>query len=118
VAALALVGALGLVAVAVACSLSDVKRTTCTNDNQCAGAFGTGSRCQGGYCTDPATAPTCNPAGTEPDGRPCFGCPPTKTVEFHNACTDSTCQPFDNATRLTKLTADGGLPPLPSDGGP
>jgi hypothetical protein len=112
VATLALAGALGLVAVAAACSLSDVKRTTCTNDNQCAGAFGAGSTCQAGYCTDPVPAPTCNPAGTDSAGHPCFACPPMKTVEFHTACTDAKCASFDN-TRLTNLTADGGLPPLP-----
>jgi hypothetical protein len=68
-----------------ACSLGDVKRNPCTSDDQCAAAFGTGSLCAGGYCTDPGTSTGPNVA----------------------------CVPFDDATRVTKLLPDGGLPPLP-----
>jgi hypothetical protein len=111
--ALALAGVLGVGIVAAACSLSDVKRANCTSDAQCAGAFGMGSTCQGGYCTDPTGGPMCNPAQTDSMGRPCYGCPPMTQAQFHTACTDVMCQPFDNAHRLTNLAPDGGLPPLP-----
>lgn len=46
-----------------------------------------------------------------PDG--CFNCAPTKPVEVLNACTDATCEPFDNKARLPLLRGDGTLPPLP-----
>jgi hypothetical protein len=44
----------------------------------------------------------------------CFPCTPTNSQQIANACTSATCVPFDDATRLTNLTADGGLPPLPA----
>ncbi len=111
-AALALGGALAIAA--ASCSLADFKHDACATDAQCAGAFGAGSKCQAGYCTDPKTTTTmtdCNKTGA--DGKPCYGCAPATQLEFHTACTGAACQPFDNAKRLTKLTADGGLPPLP-----
>ena len=43
----------------------------------------------------------------------CYSCVPTVTVEFLNACTSAACVPFDD-TRVTRLLADGGLPPLPA----
>ncbi len=48
-----------------------------------------------------------------PDG--CFDCPEGKTELYLlvNACTDSSCSPFNNKTRLPKLNNDGSLPPLP-----
>jgi hypothetical protein len=112
-----LVMALPPVIAGAACSLTDVRRDACSTDDQCAAAFGIGSACgPGGYCTDPTVSPTCN--GTTDAGLACFACAPTSTPEFENACTAATCVPFDDATRLTKLTADGGLPPLPPfDGG-
>jgi hypothetical protein len=52
------------------------------------------------------------------DAGGCYSCPPTTSDEILNACTDAGCKPFANSTRLQHLTADGGLPPLPSpDGG-
>jgi hypothetical protein len=47
-----------------------------------------------------------------PDG--CFACEPTSSIELTNACTDATCEPFENTTdRLPLLERDGSLPPLP-----
>jgi hypothetical protein len=62
-----------------------------------------------GTAEGPAEAAPC---GTEA-GR-CYPCTPTTPIEFLNACTSAACIPFDNATRLTRLLPDGGLPPLPS----
>ncbi len=42
----------------------------------------------------------------------CFACPPTTSTQFLNRCTTASCARFDSA-RLTRLNADGGLPPLP-----
>ncbi len=95
---------------AAACSLGNVAHDDCTTDTQCAAAFGAGSRCQTGFCTE-ATSPGCQKTGA--DGHACFGCTPKVTSDFETACTDATCAPFDDAKRLTKLTPDGGLPPLP-----
>ena len=104
--------ALPPVIVGAACSLTDVRRDACTSDAQCAAAFGLGSSCgPGGYCTDPTVSSSC--AGMNDAGVACYACTPTTTQEIENACTGSTCVPFDDATRLTNLTADGGLPPLP-----
>ncbi len=103
----ALLGA--ITALASACSLSNQKHDPCKDDAQCATVFGAGSKCVAGYCTDPMGV-ECQQTGK--DGRACYGCPPKTTPEFHNACTDAQCAPFDEK-RLTKLTPDGGLPPLP-----
>jgi hypothetical protein len=49
----------------------------------------------------------------------CYPCAPSSQAQFLNACTSASCVPFD-ATRLTHLSPDGGLPPLPTpavDGG-
>lgn len=95
-----------------ACSLTDVRRDACTSDEQCAAAFGLGSACQSsGYCSDPTVSPSC--ASTNDAGLACYACTPTSTQQIENACTGSVCVPFDDATRLANLTADGGLPPLP-----
>jgi hypothetical protein len=102
--------ALAVGTTAAACSLGNVAHEDCTTDTQCAAAFGAGSRCETGFCTE-ATSPGCQKTGA--DGRACFGCTPKVTRDFETACTDATCAPFDDAKRLTKLTPDGGLPPLP-----
>jgi hypothetical protein len=110
--ALTLAGALGLSMLASSCSIANVKNTACTSDAQCAAAFTAGSTCQqDGFCTDPTNMADCDQTGK--NGLACYGCPPKTQTEFHTACTTAACQPFDNAKRLTKLTADGGLPPLP-----
>lgn len=95
------------------CSLRGIHRDDCENDAQCVKLFGSGSTCAEGYCTDPVTIidPSCEQK--TPDGRVCNACPPKTQVEYLNACTSAACEPFDNKTRLTKLTADGGLPKLP-----
>jgi len=45
-----------------------------------------------------------------PEG--CYSCEPKETLQYLNHCTDSECEPFDNATRLP-LLKDGKLPALP-----
>jgi hypothetical protein len=62
-----------------------------------------------------ADAQTCNVDLTVQ----CYPCAPSSQAQFLNACTSATCVSFD-ATRLTHLLPDGGLPPLPTpavDGG-
>lgn len=108
--ALALAALAALAMAAASCSLGNIARVDCTSDAQCAQAFGEGSRCDTGYCTA-ASSTSCEKTSAE--GRPCFGCAPKTTPEFQNACTEAACAPFDDATRLTNLTPDGGLPPLP-----
>lgn len=104
----ALVGA-ALMMSAGACSLGNIQRADCSSDAQCDSLF-PGSRCDQGYCTAGTTADC---ATISKDGRPCYQCKQPKTVaQFANACTSAACTPFDDK-RLTKLTADGGLPPLP-----
>ena len=91
------------------CSISNVRRDDCTSDGQCELAFGTGSKCSSGVCTQP-TNPGCEKKGA--NGQNCFSCMPSSTPQFENACSGTTCQPFDKK-RLTHLNTDGSLPPLP-----
>ncbi len=58
-------------------------------------------------------APNCNADPlTFTDPSQCYGCTPTTSPQFANACTTSGCVPFDD-TRLTNLLLDGALPPVP-----
>jgi hypothetical protein len=43
----------------------------------------------------------------------CYPCKPSTDPEFLNACTESTCVPFDDTVRVKNLPADGGLPEVP-----
>lgn len=92
------------------CSLGNIHHDACKTDGECTTAFGAGSKCSDGYCT-PVSNQGCQQKG--PDGRACNACPPVETLDFENACTSAQCAPFDNKNRLTKLLADGTLPPLP-----
>ena len=60
-----------------------------------------------GSVAAPDTAPICT------GDKGCFSCTPMADVEFLGACTDATCVPFDNHSRLANLGADGFLKPLP-----
>jgi len=53
------------------------------------------------------SAPTCK------GGNGCYACAPATDQEYFSACTEATCVPFDNRTRLTNLASDGSLKPLP-----
>ncbi len=58
-------------------------------------------------------APNCDADPlTFTDPMQCYACTPTTSAQFANACTNSTCVPFDD-TRLTNLLPDGALPPVP-----
>jgi hypothetical protein len=74
----------------------------------------------GGSGSSSGTGPTSSTSSTGGgcDAGGCYSCPPTTSEEILNACTDAGCKSFENGKRLQHLTADGGLPPLPSpDGG-
>jgi hypothetical protein len=47
----------------------------------------------------------------------CYSCSPKTSAQFLTACTSAACVPFDDSTRLTKLTSTGELPPLPPASG-
>lgn len=51
-----LLGSLGVLA--AGCSLGNVTRQDCTSDTQCGAAFGLGSTCSDGYCSDAAACAT------------------------------------------------------------
>lgn len=53
-----LVAAVTGLGVAGGCSLGNVSRDDCTTDDQCAAAFGLGSVCDQGFCTEPAGCTT------------------------------------------------------------
>ena len=104
-AALALAFTLG----ALGCSLGNIQREDCTSNEQCAQAFGPGSTCVQGLCTQ---SPNAGCLKKDATGRLCSTCPPQKPGDFAAACTDAMCTSFDNK-RLTHLGKDGGLPGLP-----
>lgn len=43
----------------------------------------------------------------------CMACESGTLADLANRCTNVTCVPFDNRTRLTNLDGNGGLKPLP-----
>jgi hypothetical protein len=47
----------------------------------------------------------------------CWPCAADETAEYLNACTGGDCVQFDQQRIQTLLLADGGLPPIPVDGG-
>jgi hypothetical protein len=110
----------------VACSLIlDKNKDQCATNGDCA-KFGAGFTCNAGVCSKPTTGTdsSVDPDGALPDGAlPDGGCvpkvPKSSREDFLNeACTDSTCVPFDNCARLG-LCGDATLPALvdPPDGG-
>ncbi len=60
-----------------------------------------------------ATVPDAGPTTCQPRSSECWDETPTTSTQLLNACTDSTCVPFDNCARLPLLRPDGTLPPLP-----
>jgi ABC-type phosphate transport system substrate-binding protein len=64
--------------------------------------------------TDEGGAPCVDEQGF--DGLGCYRCEPTDIVTLENACSDATCEPFDNAARLPQLEM-GKLPDLPTGSG-
>lgn len=50
--------ALGLGVLAAGCSLSNVSQTDCKTDTECAAAFGAGSTCKQGFCSEPGGCTT------------------------------------------------------------
>lgn len=62
--------------------------------------------------TDGDDAGCVDPSGF--GGKGCWRCERNTREELLNGCTGASCQPFDNA-RVTKLSADGGLPPVPAN---
>lgn len=113
-----------LLMAASACSLMvDTSITQCRSDQDCTRFGAVCDRAQRVCVSASPTAPETPDAGlsdatgalpapscTGPGG--CFACTPTTEEQIASLCTDSTCVPFDNA-RVTLLTADGHLRPLP-----
>jgi hypothetical protein len=97
----------------------------------------TGGSTGGPTTTAPTTTPSTSESETEPtttttptttdtegetesdtdnpdcEAEGCWSCALEQPEHFLNACTDASCEPFDNAKRLPLLNDDGTLPPLP-----
>ncbi len=90
------------------CSLAIESRDRqCERDADCSGFGAAVCDVAGGVCIQSAGTAGC----VGPDG--CFACPPTKTEEFLNACTDAECIPYDNTQLQGLLQEDGSVPPVP-----
>ncbi len=108
---------------ASACSfMVDTSTTQCRSNSECA-RFGAVCDLQQRVCVNAAPVESADagrfdspsdtmgpPSCTGPAG--CFACIPTTEEQIVSQCTDSTCVPFDNS-RVTLLTPDGHLRPLP-----
>jgi len=68
--------------------------------------------CRGNICVSRSSTTTSTGSAGCVGADGCYSCPPEQNDQFLNACTDAKCAKFD-PNRLTKLTADGGLPQLP-----
>jgi len=105
----------------------------CTTDDACVSSDGTKGVCdRTGICDFSNVGSTSSVGGTSSvgdassvgsggartcdadAGLKCYPCTPTNSEQIANACTLAACVPFDDGARLTKLTVDGGLPPLPT----
>lgn len=89
--------ALGLGAFASACSLTNISRSDCGSDTDCVAAFGVGSTCKAGLCSEPAGCTT---------GHDC------RALAGGGACVDGAC--------VAKIPVDPqcnfpGHPPEPED---
>ena len=87
------------------CSLSNVGRDACEADTECAAAFGVGSKCDDGYCTDPGACTTGHDCRMEYGGGACV----------EGACQqlappNAACDIVEPADLLSKPLAGPGAP--------
>ncbi|EYF02620.1 hypothetical protein [Chondromyces apiculatus] len=99
-------GLLGATASVGACSSTENQQPPVFNATTSGPGTGGGAGGEGGAGGGGGVDPAC----LGPDG--CYQCAPSSDTQFHNACTDAQCAPFDNAARLP-LYNGGELPPLP-----
>ena len=88
---------LGLGATVFGCSLTNVSRSDCTSDNDCAAAFGPGSKCSAGFCSDPKGCTT---------GHDC------RQIQGGGACVEGACVAQFPVDAQCNLAA---APPEPPD---
>jgi branched-chain amino acid transport system substrate-binding protein len=105
---LALFASLALGAPLGGCSLRDVKHDDCKNDDQCAVAFGPGSTCSAGFCSDPATCTTGHDCRKTAGGGACVDGACVGTFPTDPACTNMYNEPPD----ILMQRADGPMAPL------
>lgn len=109
-------GVLVFSALLAACSvLLDKSKDQCTTSGECA-RFGAAFQCVQNVCV--AGASDGGPTGGDGGSDACVPSPKTKNSDFYNEkCTNSSCIPFDNCSKVG--ICDGGLPALvtPPDGG-
>ncbi|MET0795540.1 MAG: hypothetical protein ABW061_28735 [Polyangiaceae bacterium] len=88
----------------------DKNATQCAHDEDC--RVSPFSLCATGVCVDPKASGASGGEASCSDATGCFRCAPQTNTQFLNACSDHSCVPFDNASRLRNLGADGKLKPL------
>lgn len=81
------------------CSLHDVAHDACASDDQCATAFGPGSTCVTGYCTNPATCQTGHDCRTSAGGGVCVDGTCQASFPTDPACTNEYTEPPDILTK-------------------
>ena len=87
------------------CSLSNVGGDACEADAQCAAAFGVGSACDDGYCTDPGTCATGHDCRMKYGGGACV-----EGTCVERAPQNAACDVVEPADLLSKPLAGPGAP--------
>lgn len=89
-----------------ACSLAQPARSDCASDGECALAFGLGSRCETGFCTEAAACSTGHDCRRLYGGGACVEGRCTSIIPLHESCS----LVFEPADALTRPAAgDGAL---------
>lgn len=96
--------ALGLGVLAAGCSLSNVSRTDCQKDSECASAFGPGSTCEQGFCTEPARCTTGHDCRRLIGGGACVEGACVTTIPENAQCDLATAPPEPPDLLSQKLT--------------
>jgi branched-chain amino acid transport system substrate-binding protein len=68
------------------CSLGNVAHASCSGDAACAAAFGLGSQCSSGFCSDPGACATGNDCRAQFGGGACVSAVCTPTIPVDPAC--------------------------------
>jgi branched-chain amino acid transport system substrate-binding protein len=101
-----LLGVLGVSGASVsACSLSDIKHADCASDDECSKAFGLGSACQAGYCSDGLACTTGHDCRKKLGGGVCVEGLCSATIPK-----DSACQALFDPDDLFTTPAGPGAP--------
>lgn len=103
-AAIAPLVALAFGASAFGCSLSNISRSDCTSDAECVTAFGAGSTCSAGFCSDPSGCQTGHDCRRLQGGGACVNNACVATIPTNAHCNLDSAPPEPPDLLSQKLT--------------